>query len=63
MKFAEMIYWNQHSYGKAFRIKRSIIITCGIALCLLTFGTNWLIPFLHKIIKSDIVIRYGGEIL
>ena len=60
--YNECIYWNTHveSYGTAVRIKKGIIQLAIVMLCLITFGTNWLIPFVKHIIKKDLVIRYNG---
>jgi len=59
MKLADRIYWNNNSYGKAILIKRKQVITAIIFLCMITPGTNWIIPFLGKLIKTGITIRYG----
>lgn len=58
MKFKDMVYWNTHAYGDAIRVKRGYIIAVFTALCLATFGTNWLIPMLPKIIKNDWIHRW-----
>jgi len=45
-------------YGKAFKITRNTILAIAIVLCIVTPGTNWLIPFLKKVIKTGIVFRW-----
>jgi|GEM_PF-2734748 len=60
MKLADRIYWNNNSYGKAITIKRKKLIAAAFFLCMITPGTNWIIPFLGRMIKTGFIIRYGG---
>ena len=55
----ERVQWNSNTYGKAILIKRKQVITAIIFLCMITPATNWIIPFLGKLIKTGITIRYG----
>jgi len=48
--------FKQYGSRKIYNIKRKYIILSLIILCIITPFTNWLIPFLHKIIKND--VRY-----
>lgn len=59
MNFAELVYWNNKSYGQAIRIKRGVLIVGLIVFCLVTPLTNWLIPLSHRIIRGDLVYRFG----
>lgn len=58
MEWQDINYWNQNSYGSAFKISRTNLISTGVFVCLVTPFTNWLIPILPKIIKKDVRIRY-----
>lgn len=58
MRFRDRIFWNQRSYGSALRLKRGHLIVIGAILCLCTPGTNWMIFWLRKWIKQDVVMRY-----
>lgn len=58
MKLNDYAYWNAKSYGSAFRIKKRYILIGLIFLCVVTPFTNWLIPFLKGMIKSDFVFRF-----
>jgi hypothetical protein len=58
MNWKDINYWNQNSYGSAIKIKRSSLITLAVVACITTPGTNWIIPFLPKLIKSNIIMRY-----
>lgn len=57
--YMNLVYWNTHSWGNAFIVHNPIPkrhrwkVVIG---CLLTAGTNWLIPF---IIKDKIIWRYN----
>ncbi|MFP4403428.1 MAG: hypothetical protein ACOC3X_00625 [Nanoarchaeota archaeon] len=57
-KLNEIIYWNKKTYGSAFRINKKHIWLTLTIFCLLTPCTNFLIPFLNKIIKQDLIFRY-----
>ena len=59
MNLNERNYWNNRTYGKAITIKKTWIVGILILLCLITPATNWMIPFLHKSIKTGITMRYG----
>jgi hypothetical protein len=58
ISFYERVYWNKKSYGRALKIKKNHIVICFIVACIITPFTNWIIPFIGKIIKNDIIIRY-----
>jgi hypothetical protein len=57
--FQELTYWNKNSYGKAVRVKKMHLRMAFIVGCLVTPGTNWALAFVNKIIKQDMVLRYG----
>jgi len=61
MRYETMCYWNNpnRTYGSAFTIKKSWIMSAFIFLCVITPATNWMIPLAGKIIKSGITMRYG----
>jgi len=47
------------TYGNAIIVDSRLLKVTFITACILTLGTNWLIPiFVNKI--KDIKIRYGG---
>jgi hypothetical protein len=48
---------NQSFYGKCFRISKNKALVIGVTMCVITPGTNWLIPILVCKVK-DINIRY-----
>jgi hypothetical protein len=52
------VYLNNLLYENTIRINKKYIWMGLAMLCLYTPGTNFLLPFLHKIIKKDIVYRY-----
>lgn len=54
----ELTYWNSRTYGSAITINRNICRGILILFLVLTPCTNWLIPFVQKIIKQDVKIRY-----
>ena len=58
--FQEKSNWHesQEFFGKAIAISKESLIASIIFICLITPFTNWLIPFLPKIIKTGITIRY-----
>ena len=47
------------TYGQAMTIKAKYIKIVLCIICLITFGTNWLIPIIINKIK-DIKIRYNN---
>jgi len=52
-------YWQLEQYGSAVTIDARILKGIFVVLCMITLGTNWMIPvFVNKI--KDIKIRYGG---
>ena len=57
MIYTEQVYWNSNSYGNALRVKKGIINTLIVVLCLVTPCTNWMIPFVR--VKKDYMLRYG----
>ena len=50
---------NQTTYGNAFKISRKTLISSLMVLCLVTPGTNWIIPFLSKIIRTGLTFRWA----
>jgi hypothetical protein len=54
----ELTYFNSISYGRAVRVSRRTIISLMALFCLLTFGTNWMIPLLPRLVKKGMVVRY-----
>jgi len=56
--FQELEYWNNNSYGKAYVIQRKYLILTLITLCIITPFTNWLIPIIPRLIKTNIKVRY-----
>ncbi len=51
-------YWQLETYGSAITINSGLIKALFVFACMVTIGTNWLIPiFINKI--NDIKIRYG----
>jgi len=58
MSFAEQVFWNSQSYGKAVRVKRTTaMVVLGFVLLVLPL-MNWAIPFVGKIVRNDLVWRY-----
>jgi hypothetical protein len=57
-KIINLSYWNSKTYGKAIKIKKNYIKAALSFICLITPGTNWLIPIFLKIIKNDYYFRY-----
>lgn len=55
-----MQHWTARyqQYGKAFKITRATIVSIAIVLCIVTPGTNWMIPFLNRVIKTGIIFRW-----
>jgi hypothetical protein len=56
--FKEIEYWNAHSYGNALKIRRSLMLSACVVLCLVTPMTNWALPLAFKFIKKDLLVRY-----
>ncbi|MBW3019716.1 hypothetical protein KY334_00300 [Candidatus Woesearchaeota archaeon] len=50
---------NLETYGKAFVITRNTLIAILVVLCIITPFTNWMIPFIGKIIKNGISFRFN----
>lgn len=63
MSFSDRVFWNHHSYGSAVRVRKRVLKSFLVVACVLTPGTNWLLPFLLPRIKSDFVFRYEGGFL
>jgi hypothetical protein len=57
MNWQDINYWNQNSYGNAYKLSRLKLIGALIVVCLVTPFTNWMIPVLPKLIKKDIIVR------
>lgn len=57
MDFVNRVYWNSKSYGDAFIISKKFLQALFVFLCVITPGTNWLIPFFVSKIKP-IIWRY-----
>ena len=45
-------------YGKAIRISRAVIIGIIVVVCVVTPFTNWFIPFISKVIQTDLIWRF-----
>lgn len=45
------------TYGKAYVVKRELIIAIVIFLCMITPLTNWILLFIHKLVKGDLIWR------
>jgi hypothetical protein len=58
MDWQDINYWNQNSYGSAYKISRLKLISAALMVCLVTPFTNWAIPILPKLIKKDLIVRY-----
>lgn len=58
MDIANNVYWNTRTYGSAVRFRKGVLRSVFVFLCLVTPATNWMIPFVNKIIKSDLIFRY-----
>lgn len=56
--FSERVHWNARTYGQAVRVRASVARTVLIVLCILTPGTNWIIPFAGRIVSGDLVFRF-----
>ncbi len=54
----ELAYWNQNAYGSAIKIEKKWLRIFAVFICAITPFTNWLVPFVHKFIRSDIVFRF-----
>lgn len=60
IKYVDCVWANSFpKYGKALKVRRSALIALFIITCLVTPGTNWLIPASTKLIKKDITFRWG----
>lgn len=57
--YKTLTYWNQNTYGKAIRIKKDHFRFAMLIFCIVTPFTNWMIPFLKRIIKNDFIIRFN----
>lgn len=55
-------YWQLETYGSAFTIEAKWIKIALVIVCMITVGTNWLIPFILKKVK-DIRIRHENKVL
>lgn len=58
VKWSELVFWNSNSYGSAVKVRRSLLIGLLVFFCLVTPGTNWLIPFSKRIVRKDLVWRF-----
>ena len=58
MNINEISYWNSRSYGSAIVFKKNWLKTLLILFCLLTPATNWLVPFVSKLVTKDYKITY-----
>lgn len=58
MDFTEYTYWNTRSYGQAIRIRKRTAQAALVTICMVTPFTNWLIPFVRRLISNDVVYRY-----
>ena len=50
---------SQQTYGFAYHISRKVVVTTISILCMITPGTNWIIPIAVKKIKRGITIRWN----
>jgi hypothetical protein len=71
LKFKEIEYWNNNSYGSAFRVRKNTIVN-GVtavysvaAVAIPFFVPIWIAPIikksLNKYITKDAIIRYDKE--
>lgn len=60
ISYDEQVFWNMRSYGKAVRVRKGLLRGLFVIGCLITPCTNWLVPFVSKIIRQDIILRYEG---
>ena len=51
--------FNLKSYGNALKVSRSYLRLGFIIICIVTPATNWLIPFVKKVITKDLFVRYN----
>lgn len=60
IEYTDCVKYNLHfqTYGSARRIRKNYLRAALALLCLITPGTNWLLPLIHKIIRTDVVIRF-----
>ncbi len=54
----EIVYWNQNAYGSAITIEKKWLRLFAVFVCIITPFTNWMVPFIHKFVRNDIVLRY-----
>ena len=54
----ELVYWNQNAYGSAIMIKKNWLRLGAVVLFIVTPFTNWMIPFIHRLIRNDIILRF-----
>ncbi len=54
----ELVYWNQKSYGSAIKISKDWIRLIMLIFFVITPFTNWMLPFVGKIVRKDIVLRF-----
>lgn len=58
MRYKELVYWNQNAYGNAIKLRRGLLRGLIALFCIFTPGTNCLLPFVKRMVKRDIMIRY-----
>ena len=58
VSLAESVWLYENSYGSAFKISRSKVLAGLIIACIVTPCTNWMIPFLPKLVTKGITLRY-----
>jgi len=60
MRWQEINYWNQNSYGSAFRVKKwtiqSTIIALGVIVPVIL--PIPLMAFISRFVKKDLIVRY-----
>lgn len=58
--FVEYNHWQakQDYYGKAIHISRNVLLGIIIIFCIITPGTNWIIPLAPKTIKKGFTLRW-----
>ena len=54
----QIAYWNSRIYGNAIYVSSKVMRVALIVLCCATPCTNWLIPFVCKLVKRDLRLRY-----
>ena len=58
--FSSRSQWHdrQSFYGKALHIPKKIILAFICLVCMVTPGTNWIIPIAYSKVKKGYTVRY-----